>query len=104
MLAGHGPLCSTGTTPEKIRKSLSYVMKTPMRCAPLPRVIGEGKIRLSKRHGAMLVTAYRNNVTPYDEKAAKKFFTPSAAAVLSMLAERLDALVDLMEKIQEGRI
>ena len=45
---------------------------------------------------------YRDDVRPYDEKAAKKFFKPEAARVLAMLAEKLDALADLAEKTQEG--
>lgn len=45
---------------------------------------------------------YRENVAPYDGKAVNKFFTPSTATVLSMLAERLDALADLTEKSQES--
>jgi glutamyl-tRNA synthetase len=45
---------------------------------------------------------YKEDVRPYDEKAAKKFFKPDAAPMLSLLAERLDALANLEEKTQEG--
>ncbi len=45
---------------------------------------------------------YRDDVRPYDEKAAKKFFKPEAARVLTLLAEQLDLLDDLAEKRQEG--
>jgi glutamyl-tRNA synthetase len=45
---------------------------------------------------------YRNDVRPYDEKAAKKFLKPETARVLTLLAEALDALDDLAEKTQEG--
>jgi glutamyl-tRNA synthetase len=45
---------------------------------------------------------YRDDVRPYDEKAAKKFLKPETARVLSLLAEALDALEDLAEKTQEG--
>ncbi len=45
---------------------------------------------------------YRDDVRPYDEKAAKKFFKPETARVLTLLAERLEALDDLAEKTQEG--
>ncbi len=45
---------------------------------------------------------YREDVRPYDEKAAKKFLKPEAARVLALLAEGLDALDNLEEKTQEG--
>jgi glutamyl-tRNA synthetase len=45
---------------------------------------------------------YRDDVRPYDEKAAKKFLKPETARVLTLLAEALDALDDLAEKTQEG--
>ncbi|MFO7715533.1 glutamate--tRNA ligase [Desulfosarcina sp.] len=44
---------------------------------------------------------YREDVRPYDEKAAQKFLKPEAARVLSLLAEQLNALEDLAEKSQE---
>jgi glutamyl-tRNA synthetase len=45
---------------------------------------------------------YRDDVRPYDQKAAKKFLKPETAQVLALLAEGLDALDDLAEKTQEG--
>jgi len=45
---------------------------------------------------------YRDDVRPYDPKAAKKFLKPETAQVLALLAEGLDALDDLAEKTQEG--
>ncbi len=45
---------------------------------------------------------YREDVRPYDEKAAKKFFKPETAGMLKSLAERLAELPDLAEKTQEG--
>ncbi|MBR9985026.1 MAG: glutamate--tRNA ligase [Desulfosarcina sp.] len=45
---------------------------------------------------------YREDVRPYDDKAAKKFLKPETARVLALLAESLDALDDLAEKTQEG--
>jgi glutamyl-tRNA synthetase len=44
---------------------------------------------------------YRDDVRPYDEKAARKFLTPETARVLSLLAQQLGALDDLAEKTQE---
>jgi glutamyl-tRNA synthetase len=44
---------------------------------------------------------YRDDVRPYDGKAAKKFFKPETADVLSMLGEQLGALPDLAQKTQE---
>lgn len=44
---------------------------------------------------------YRQDVRPYDEKASKKFFKAETAGVLTMLAERIDALDNLAEKSQE---
>jgi glutamyl-tRNA synthetase len=45
---------------------------------------------------------YRDDVRPYDQKAAKKFLKPETVQVLALLAEGLDALDDLAEKTQEG--
>jgi len=45
---------------------------------------------------------YREDVRPYDEKAAKKFLKPETAGVLTRLAELLAALPDLAEKTQEA--
>ena len=45
---------------------------------------------------------YRDDVRPYDEKAAKKFLKPETARVLTLLADALRALDDLAEKTQEG--
>ena len=45
---------------------------------------------------------YRDDVRPYDEKAAKKFLKPETARVLTLLADALGALDDLAEKTQEG--
>jgi glutamyl-tRNA synthetase len=45
---------------------------------------------------------YRDDVRPYDEKAAKKFLKPETARVLTLLADALDGLDDLAEKTQEG--
>jgi glutamyl-tRNA synthetase len=45
---------------------------------------------------------YRDDVRPYDEKAAKKFLKPETARVLTLLAEQLSGLDDLKEKSQEG--
>ena len=45
---------------------------------------------------------YRDDVRPYDEKAAKKFLKPETARVLGLLADELDALDNLAEKTQEG--
>ena len=44
---------------------------------------------------------YRDDVRPYDEKAAKKFLRPEMARVLALLAGQLDALDNLAEKNQE---
>jgi glutamyl-tRNA synthetase len=44
---------------------------------------------------------YREDVRPYDEKAAKKFLKPEIAGVLTSLAEQLEMLDDLSEKKQE---
>ena len=44
---------------------------------------------------------YRDDVRPYNEKAAKKFLKPETARVLTLLAEALAALDDLAEKTQE---
>ncbi len=45
---------------------------------------------------------YRDDVRPYDEKPAKKFFKPQMAEVLTALSEQLTALDDLSEKNQEA--
>ena len=45
---------------------------------------------------------YREDIRPYDEKAAKKFFKPEIATVLASLADQMDALEDLAEKKQEA--
>lgn len=45
---------------------------------------------------------YRDDVRPYDEKAARKFLKPEAARTLTLLAEQLEALENLAEKTQEG--
>ncbi len=45
---------------------------------------------------------YREDVRPYDEKAAKKFLKPETARVLTQLAEQLDALDNLAQKNQEA--
>jgi glutamyl-tRNA synthetase len=45
---------------------------------------------------------YREDVRPYDEKAAKKFLKPETARVLALLAEQLEGLDNLAEKTQEG--
>ncbi|BBO84430.1 glutamate--tRNA ligase [Desulfosarcina ovata subsp. sediminis] len=45
---------------------------------------------------------YRDDVRPYEEKAAKKFLKPAVAPVLARLAELLEELPDLTEKAQEG--
>ena len=45
---------------------------------------------------------YRDDVRPYDEKAAKKFLKPEMLRVLALLAEQLDVLDNLEEKTQEG--
>jgi glutamyl-tRNA synthetase len=45
---------------------------------------------------------YREDVRPYDEKAAKKFLKPEIAGVLASLAEQLEMLDDLSEKLQEA--
>ena len=45
---------------------------------------------------------FRDDVRPYDEKAAKKFFKPEIAPVLARLAQGLESLDDLAEKTQEG--
>ena len=45
---------------------------------------------------------YREDVRPYDQKAAAKFLKPETARVLALLADRLAALPDLAEKTQEG--
>ena len=45
---------------------------------------------------------YREDVRPYDGKAAKKFLKPETARVLALLAEQLEALDSLAEKSQEG--
>ncbi len=44
---------------------------------------------------------YREDVRPYDEKAAKKFLKPEIVPVLTALAEQLEALDDLSESQQE---
>lgn len=44
---------------------------------------------------------YREDVRPYDEKAAKKFLKPEIAGVLTSLAAQLETLDDLSEKKQE---
>ncbi|WP_372677288.1 glutamate--tRNA ligase [Desulfosarcina sp.] len=45
---------------------------------------------------------YREDVRPYDGKAAKKFLKPETARVLTLLAEQFEKLADLAEKTQEG--
>ncbi len=45
---------------------------------------------------------YREEVRPYDDKAAKKFLKPESAQVLALLAEQLVELDNLAEKTQEG--
>ena len=45
---------------------------------------------------------YCDDVRPYAEKAAAKFFKPETGPVLARLAERLAELPDLAEKTQEG--
>jgi glutamyl-tRNA synthetase len=45
---------------------------------------------------------YREDVRPYDDKAAKKFLKPEIAPVLASLADQLAALDDLSEERQEG--
>lgn len=45
---------------------------------------------------------YREDIRPYDEKAAKKFFKPEMANVLASLADQMEALEDLAEKKQEA--
>ncbi len=45
---------------------------------------------------------YREEVRPYDDKAAKKFLKPETAQVLALLAEQLGELDNLAEKTQEG--
>ena len=45
---------------------------------------------------------YREDVRPYDDKAAKKFLKPETARVLALLAEQLGELDNLAEKTQEG--
>ena len=45
---------------------------------------------------------YREEVRPYDDKAAKKFLKPESARVLARLAEQLGELDNLAEKTQEG--
>jgi len=45
---------------------------------------------------------YREDVRPYDEKAAKKFLKPEMARVLTLLAEQLSSLDNLETKTQEG--
>lgn len=45
---------------------------------------------------------FREDVRPFDEKAAKKFLKPEIAPVLRSLAEQLSALDDLSQKNQEG--
>ncbi|PID39506.1 MAG: glutamate--tRNA ligase [Proteobacteria bacterium] len=70
----------------------------------LKRVIGT----LHKRSKTLVEMAdgahfyYREDVRPYDEKAAKKFFKPEAARVLESLANQLRLLDSLEEKKQEG--
>lgn len=44
---------------------------------------------------------YREDVRPYDPKAADKFLKPETARMLTLLAERLDALDDLSQPSQE---
>ncbi|BBO90944.1 glutamate--tRNA ligase [Desulfosarcina ovata] len=44
---------------------------------------------------------YRDDVRPYEEKAAKKFLKPAVTPVLARLAELLEELPDLTEKAQE---
>ncbi|XPS83118.1 GltX: glutamyl-tRNA synthetase [Desulfosarcina variabilis str. Montpellier] len=45
---------------------------------------------------------YREDVRPYDAKAAKKFFKPEMAKVLASLADQLETLEDMSEKKQEA--
>ena len=45
---------------------------------------------------------YREDIRPYDQKAAKKFFKPEMAKVLASLADQMEALEDLAEKKQEA--
>lgn len=45
---------------------------------------------------------YREDVRPYDEKAAQKFLKPEAVPVLTALAQQLEALDDLSENKQEA--
>jgi len=45
---------------------------------------------------------YRDDVQPYDDKAAKKFLKPETAQVLALVAEQLGELDNLAEKTQEG--
>ena len=45
---------------------------------------------------------YRDDVRPYDDKAAKKFLKPETAQVLALVAEQLGELDNLAEKTQEG--
>jgi glutamyl-tRNA synthetase len=70
----------------------------------LARVIGtlhtRSKTLVEMADGAHFY--YREDVRPYDEKAARKFFKPEAAGVLARLAELLAALPDLAEKTQEA--
>ncbi len=45
---------------------------------------------------------YRDDVRPYDEKAAKKFLKPETMKLLALLAHELDVLDNLKEKTQEA--
>jgi glutamyl-tRNA synthetase len=45
---------------------------------------------------------YREDVRPYEEKAAAKFLKPETARVLTRIAEKLAPLPDLAEKTQEA--
>jgi glutamyl-tRNA synthetase len=58
-----------------------------------------GKTLVEMAEGAHFY--YREDVRPYDEKAAKKFLKPEMSRVLALLVEQLEALDDLAEKTQE---
>jgi glutamyl-tRNA synthetase len=45
---------------------------------------------------------YREDVRPYDQKAAKKFFNPQMAGVLKTMAGQLETLDDLSQEKQEA--
>jgi glutamyl-tRNA synthetase len=47
---------------------------------------------------------YREDVRPYDEKAAKKFLKPEMARVLALLAEQLEQLDAFGGKDPGGRL